>query len=170
MFTNDLVKIMYIDLGYLPNYPYHMITDKEMIDAFIGEGQYFDTFYPCPTEYMQEEYDKLKSSIEAALADYLEDSTRVIPDWVYSYMLGNATTFQSDTEEIEYLYELTGVEPEISYDTFDAQLAEECLKVSTEWLKKHASSESYLRTPTMFGEPHVIKSLRLASADILTNG
>ena len=40
-------------------------------------------------------------------------------------MLGNATTFQSDTEEIEYLYELTGVEPEISYDTFDAQLAED---------------------------------------------
>ena len=32
---HDIIKIKYINLGYLPNYPYHMISDREMFDAFI---------------------------------------------------------------------------------------------------------------------------------------
>lgn len=169
MFTNDLVKIMYIDLGYLPNYPYHMITDAEMIGAFIEEGNYFDTFYYCPDSSLQEAYSELRSSIECKLTSYLNGDIDAIPDWIYSYMLGNTTTYSSDAEDISYLYDLTGEEPLISYDTFDKQLAEKCLSISTEWLKKQ-SAKTYDRVPTMFGEPHVIKSLRLASSDILTNG
>ena len=171
MFIHTIIAIQYIDLGYLPNYPYHMITDKEMIEAFIGEGNYFDTMYPCPDESMREAYDALKDAIKSTLNDYLDSNTDVttIPDWIYSYMLGNVTTFDSDPEEIEYLYELTGIEPAESYDTFDKYLAQECLCVSTEWLKKQ-SSRTYKRVPTMFGEAHVIKSLRLTSADILSNG
>lgn len=169
MFINDIIKIMYVNMGYLPNYPYHMITDAEMVEAFIGEGQFFDTEYYCPAESMQEAYHLLRDNIEAVLQDYLEDNITEIPDWVYSYMLGNTITYNSDVEDIEYLYELTSVEPRLSFDIFDEQLAEECLAVSTDWLKKQ-SAKTYDRVPTMFGEPHVIKSLRLASADILTNG
>ena len=168
MFADIIVKIMYIELGYLPNYPYHMITDAEMIDAFIGQGNYFDTMYPCPADSMQVEYDALKEQITTILDEYLDsnEDRNTIPDWIYSYMLGNATTYNSDADDISYLYQLTGTEPNQSYDIFDAQLAEKCLAISTEWLKKQSAQE-YKRVPTMFGEPHVIKSLRLASVDIL---
>ncbi len=165
-FINNIVKIMYVNLGYLPNYPYHMISDAEMIEAFIGETNYFDVMYPCPSESLREDYDKLKRSIEATLRDYLEDNISVIPDWIYSYMLGTTITYQSDCAEIEYLYELLGIQPAVSYETFDEQVAEACLAVSKEWIKKQSSAVRF-RVPTMFGEPHVIKSLRLASADIL---
>ena len=56
MFIHDLIKIKYIREGYLPNYPYHMISDEEMFNAFInpdyisssnmGELQYFYYAYP----------------------------------------------------------------------------------------------------------------------------
>ena len=164
--TNNIIKIMYVTMGYLPNYPYHMISDKEMVEAFIGEDGYFDSMYYCPGESVREDYDKLKLSIEAVLMDYLQDNIDVIPDWIYSYMLGNTITYSSDVLEIEYLYELTGVKPATSYDTFDENLAQACLSVSKEWLKKQSSAARF-RTPTMFGEPHVIKSLRLSAADIL---
>lgn len=167
-FINNIVKIMYINLGYLPNYPYHMISDKEMVDAFIGEDGYFDAMYPCPGPTLQEDYDKLKRCIVAALDDYLEDNIKEIPDWVYSYMLGNTITFNSDEVDIEYLYELTNVEPTLSFDVFDPALALACFNVSKEWLKKRPE-EALTRVPTMFGEPHVIKSLRLQAADVLTS-
>ena len=36
MFIHDLIKIKYIREGYLPNYPYHMISDEEVFNAFIN--------------------------------------------------------------------------------------------------------------------------------------
>lgn len=34
--VHDLIKIKYVREGYLPNYPYHLISDSEMCDAFIN--------------------------------------------------------------------------------------------------------------------------------------
>ena len=31
-----------IDNGYLPNYPYHLISDEEMINAFLGKKSVSD--------------------------------------------------------------------------------------------------------------------------------
>ncbi len=168
IFINNIIKIKYVSMGYLPNYPYHMISDKEMVNAFIGQGMYFDSIYPCPGETFQEDYNKLRSSIEATLSSYLEGTTDTIPDWIYSYMLGNTITYTSDVRDIEYLYDLTGVKPITSFDLFEQNLAAACLTVSKDWIKKQPASMRY-RMPTMFGEPHVIKSLRLMQADILTN-
>ena len=167
-FISNTIKIMYVNLGYLPNYPYHMISDKEMIDAFIKENGYFDAMYPCPGDSVKSEYKKLRDCIEAILADYLEDNIQTIPEWVLSYMLGNTITFNSDCEDIEYLHELLHSEPQVSDDLFDEELARACLAVSTEWIKKLPPS-AVQRMPTMFGEPHVIKSARLAASDILTS-
>ena len=36
MFIHDLIKIKYIREGSLPNYPYHMISDEEMFNAFLN--------------------------------------------------------------------------------------------------------------------------------------
>lgn len=56
MYIHDLIKIKYIREGYLPNYPYHMISDVEMLNAFLNpeyvgnsnmeELQYFYYAYP----------------------------------------------------------------------------------------------------------------------------
>ena len=35
MLIHDVIKIRMIDLGYLPDYPYHLISDFEMCNAFI---------------------------------------------------------------------------------------------------------------------------------------
>ncbi len=35
MLTHDIIKIQYSREGYLPDYPYHMISDREMFNAFI---------------------------------------------------------------------------------------------------------------------------------------
>ena len=167
-YLNDLVKIKYIDLGYLPNYPYHMITDKEMIDAFMGDGQFFDTFYPCPDSSLSDAYQALRDNIQQVLTDYLEDNINTIPDWIYSYMFGNTTTYQSDERDIDYLYELANMTPSDGYGIFTKELAQMCYETSQAWLVKQVG-KSYDRVPTMFGEPHVIKSLRLLAADILSD-
>ena len=36
MLVHDLIKIKLVRAGYLPNYPYHLISDKEMCEAFIS--------------------------------------------------------------------------------------------------------------------------------------
>src|SRR5574343_441788 len=35
MFIHDIIKMEYVRQGYLPNFPYHLISDQEMFDAFI---------------------------------------------------------------------------------------------------------------------------------------
>ena len=37
----DNVKIKYIQEGYLPNYPYHLISDIEAFNAFLQVSQQF---------------------------------------------------------------------------------------------------------------------------------
>ena len=166
-FVDTLVRIHYVELGYLPNLPYHMITDEEMIDAFIGDGNYFDSVYYCPGESVQKEYDALRTYISGVLTDYLSGTGDVtkIPSWIYAYMLGNVITYTSDAEDITYLYQLNNLIPETSYDIFSEQLASSCLEVSKAWIAKLTSSDS-ARVPTPFGEPHVIKSLRLSAATV----
>ena len=59
---HDIIKIKYTRLGYLPNYPYHLISDEEMFNAFIDldsesasgsgspstEAYFFEDYYPNP--------------------------------------------------------------------------------------------------------------------------
>lgn len=81
-FVHDIVKIKYSDEGYLPYYPYHLISDEEMIDAFIRcDVNFFDDSYPCPGDDLKAEYDSLRSFVTTCCENYLLDGTR-IPDWV----------------------------------------------------------------------------------------
>jgi len=168
MFIHDIIKIKYINEGYLPNYPYHMITDKEMIDAFLKEDEgYLAINYPLLDSELQEDYDALMDGIAECAHAYLNDGTE-IPSWVYSYMLGNTWSIYSDSADIAYLYELLNLPTEV-YDTFGADLQPACLQVSKEWLSKLPAKYGS-RPATVFGEPHVIKSLRLAAANAFELG
>lgn len=162
MFTHDIIKIKYIDEGYLPNYPYHMISDKEMIDAFLSEEGYFNSNYPCIDESLEERYNLLREAISFHLNQYNQDSTPV-PSWVYTYMLGNTLGPFSDEAEISYLCELLHL-PDSS--EFTLEIAENCYSVSEEWIKK-LPNKGAMRPPTIFGEPHVLKSLRLEDVNVL---
>lgn len=159
MFIHDLIKIKYIQEGYLPNNPYHLISDGEMISAFKKEGGYFELNYPLIDAKFVAEYTQLKSSIFTSLDRYLEEGVE-IPNWVYSYMLGAVMSINTSEPDIDYLFGLLNLE---SSGAFDADLADSCLKVSKEWVSKLTEP----RPATIFGEPHVIKSLRLKYVDIL---
>lgn len=105
------------------------------------------------------------------------DDTCVLPDWVYSYMLGEVISVHSEIIDIHDLIKPLGVDN--IDDIFTPAAAKACYDTSRKWIKQHlidvwGHNESGLdptecpgcqnvRPPTMFGEPHVIKSIRLDS-------
>ena len=64
--VHDYIKIKYTREGYLPDYPYHMISDDEMIEAFMksdsDEGFFFDNYY-VKDESLKEQYTTLVQTI-----------------------------------------------------------------------------------------------------------
>lgn len=167
MFIHDVIKIRYVNMGYLPGYPYDLISDAEMFDAFLKEGGFFDDFYPCPYDDLREDYDNLKAYIVDSITNYLKDGS-VIPDWVYSYMIMRPITFESEEPDIAYLCDLANIDSPKAEAEFTEEVAQTCLRVSKKWIQKLPSRDAQ-RPPTMFGETHVTKSLRLDQANILTD-
>lgn len=164
---NTLVKIRFVDYGYLPDYPYHLISISEMCDAFLaddGTGYFFD-YYPLLDDSLHDEYTELVAGIRyhlnAAKTSQAEDPQ--LPDWIYSYMLGHVISSHSDTLDLHGLLEPLGVDN--LDDVFTAAAQARCLAVSKTWLAKIPPSKLDHRPPTLFGEPHVLKYIRLAEID-----
>lgn len=168
MFIHDSIKLLYANLGYLPGSPYYLISDSEMFDAFIGESGFFDDYYYCPCDDLAEAHQELRQYILDTITKYQSAEMTTLPDWIYSYMLGNCIAFESDPLDLYYLNDLIGVDTTKGFPEFTEETAHECFRISSEWLKKQPTSENR-RPATMFGEPHVIKSLRLDQANILIN-
>lgn len=167
MFIHDYIKIKYTTEGYLENNPPYLISDKEMFNAFIQEdgSGFFADYYPCPGPEFNSAYVELKSYIVDKIQKFLNDGTE-IPDWIYSYMIMRPITYQSDELNIYYLYELAGMKSLTSLAEFTPELADLCYQVSVDWIKRLPSRYAD-RPPTMFGETHVTKSLRLNQANVL---
>lgn len=196
MMIHDVIKIRYINDGYLPDYPYHMISDLEMILAFMdadGKGFFFDNYPQLDDGFMPAmRYRELALTIEYHLAMYLasKDTAYTIPDWVYSYMLGSAISVNSEYLNIHDLCTDLGIGDVV--DEFSAFCSSKCYELSYNYLgpqstldrvsfpaKYRESAEQYMklmglfdwyemygssvcaRPPAMFGEPHVLKALRL---------
>lgn len=235
MFVHDLIKIKLIREGYLPNYPYHMISDSEMCDAFLchkpGNGpvaaddQYFYYAYPLMNGSSSEvikAWKNLRKSIlyHLHMLKYHENlyecpecrkgfwqkenkhteqcpdckvklitSGYTVPDWVYSYMLGEVIGPHSEILDIHDLILPLGADN--IDDEFGAEQAQACFEVSKRWISKindvkfyiltsedivnlHLTSSLFkagdsveLRPATVFGEPHVIKSIRLSQLSMI---
>ena len=170
--VHDIIKIKYVSEGYLPYYPCHLISDKEMFEAFLGEtiieghdhlernASFLQDHYPLPDPMLRSEYDNLVDEMRYHIKQYLEtDKEYTVPNWVYSYMQGIVINNHSSVEDKHYL--LTMLQMDNLFDELTLPEYTEILKVSKKWILK--SSED--RKPTMFGEPHVIKSLRLQLVD-----
>lgn len=194
--THDIIKIKYVRLGYLPNYPYHLISDQEMFDAFIdlsNDGlsssgdtsdveRFFEDYYPNPFEEediviqgaggeqisLNSEYLRLRAYIINTINQYLahvgtaEESSYTIPAWIYTYMLGeviynvpgNSDDFHyRDMHDLLVLLDADNIENEMT-----PSICKMCYDQSTKYISTLTTG---IRPPTVFGEPHVIKQLRL---------
>lgn len=195
MLIHDILKIKYVKLGYIrKNYPYHLISDEEMFNAFIDLGntdfndkttlidkrtRFFNDYYPNPFNkddvyiktdsagretkiILSDEYDKLKTCIISTINDYLqycgtaEGAKHLIPAWIYTYMLGEVVYQKADYLDIQDTLALLGCSNLDNIFTKDACIA--CYRVSMQYI---SSSVTDVRPFTVFGEPHVIKQLRL---------
>lgn len=181
MFLHDIIKINLSREGYLPDYPPHLISDAEMCDAFLpyvydeedpyggfeacmnAEINYFRDNYPLVAPDLEKEYLQLVSDIAYYLHEMktttLDDYK--LPNWVYSYMIGATLSVNSDIRDLHDMFVLLGTDN--LYDEFNAECSEACYKESAAWITKIPKSKREHRPPTMFGEPHVIKSLRIKS-------
>ena len=75
-------------------------------------------------------------------------------------------TFDSKEIDIEYLNDMANVEQESGVPQFTSETAKACYEISKKWLQKLPTKHAH-RPPAVFGETHVIKSLRLDQSDIL---
>lgn len=205
MLANTLAKIRLSNSGYLPDYPYHLISDKELYDAFMDcttETGYFFDAYPNIGGQFPVVYKQLALTIQyyLLLSWISTEAADIIPDWVYSYILGFVISVQSDKKDIHDLIYPLGVDN--IDDDFDSKAAAACYGQSVSWIKRKNLSKMiaipaeykekmeelmsertildeslydiYMRnevngTPgaidirpaTIFGEPHVVKAIRL---------
>ena len=169
MLIHDIIKIRYVMEGYLPDYPYHLISDDEMFDAFFyNDTNYFDINYPCPNAEFLEKYQNLKIWIDYHINKFRKTQNAsklseryTLPNWVYSYMIGAVIGPKSqvdDRHDLFVLLHLDNIEDEFTDEIYNA-----IYKVSEMWTFKLNSAERMVRPPTMFGEPHVLKSLNLTA-------
>lgn len=164
----DTVKIMYSNEGYLPDFPYHLVSDEEMIDAFaFNESNYLLDNYPCLFEEVRSEYNELVRCIRSHCYMYLENLGYTIPDWVLSYMIGAVVGPNSSVRDVHDFLVLLNLDN--LYDEFTPNILKSVLDVSKKALgtasDANKGAEQY-RPPTMFGEPHVVKYLRLEKVSV----
>ena len=184
MFIHDVIKIRLVREGYLPDYPYHLISDEEMCDAFMPykydesdpfagyedfkntSPNYFQDYYPLVHPQLEDEYKVLVSEIAWHLNELKQSKSASyrLPYWVYSYMIGSTIGPDSDILDKHDLFVLLGVDN--LYDDFTFDCARACYNESSQWLKKLPPDRRVHRPPTIFGEPHVVKSARLRALDL----
>lgn len=171
MILIDSIKIKYIQSGYLPDHPYHLISDNELLDAFIfNTDNYFDDNYSIESadEELIDIHHQLKEELiyHVNLAKAANDAS-VLPSWVTSYMLGTVVSETSGLKDIDDLIKLSNLKDVIPAGQFNDILYRSNANISREWIGKLPSAKKEHRPITIFGEPHVIKSLRLSQVDVL---
>lgn len=186
--VNDVVKIRLVRQGYLLNYPPHLISDEEMIEGFY---KYFeDTYYipmkkelenpshvdPYPftlrankedemISHLDELYTYIKTLCDNAIKVAQKDGEDVVvDDWIYSYMLGSVVGPKSDIRDIHDLLVLMNADN--IDDIFTRLASETCYELSRKWIAKTYFDTKTKRPPSVFGELHVIKSLRLSQINM----
>lgn len=179
--NTDIVKIKMVKEGYLPNYPPHMISDDEMCDAFLpldypitdtewnlfmndDKLSMFKDKYELPSKELEPQYRELVSGIAKELKSYRESVTddKKIPDWILSYMNHSVISESSEYHDLDGFLMLLGIN--VAEPEFTPTISSDCYIISSDWLKKTNRTD---RPATIFGEPHVIKSLRLQKSNIV---
>lgn len=177
-YIHTIIKIRYSEEGYLPNYPPHLISDAEMCDGFLDynyeedSDEYWESYLNSPHQtFFSDNYPLLDESLSdryrelvVAIAEHISllkssnEPDYKLPDWIYSYMIGSTIGVKSDKQDIHDLLVMMDIDN--LEDEFLPEACESCYLISKYWVKQNESS----RPPTIFGEPHVLKALRLSDA------
>ena len=169
MFLHDIIKIRYVREGYLPNHPYHMISDDDMFNAFMPETAdgFFSYYYPQPDNAtLQGRYETLVNSIKYHIAMKKAAPDYTLPAFVYTYMLGAAVGIHSGDKYIHDIITPLGagnLDDEYTEQAMFAVYAESKYyldRVQTDKTVEYNGDTVHLRPPTIYGEPHVVKSIR----------
>ena len=132
--------------------------------CYVSAECYFSVNYPLLQDEMRDAYNDLVDAIYYHIQTHLDSVCDVIPvavpDWVYSYMNGAVIGVNSDSLDKHDFFSLMNLDNQAG--EFTKEIFESCLDISTKWVKKLPPSKNTMRPPTMYGEPHVIKSLRIA--------
>lgn len=134
------------------------------IDKYIDPllQQFIDEVY-LPDEQMVSAImnllDEIVRQVELLIAHNRSNSDEEyeLPNWVYTYMLGQVIGPSSEIIDIHDLLVLLNTDN--TDDIFTGISSYTCYQISKMWVNKLPNDEK--RPPTVFGEPHVIKSLRL---------
>lgn len=137
--------------------------DDSWYQDFLDDDRtmFFKDNYPLIGEEISDDYKNLVHKIMEELYNFKNnpDNDRKLPNWIYSYMLGAAIGPESDKLDIHDMISSMGVDN--LEDEYNIICAKTCLEYSREWLKRVILNDADKRPPTMFGEPHVLKFLRL---------
>lgn len=181
---HDVIKIKLSKEGYLPNYPPGLISDEEMCQAFLtysdsedkdaaweefqesSDACMFSEYYPLLDDSLELEYRELVENIAYHINKFIKssDDVKILPDWVYAYMNGSVISIYSDKRDIHDMLVMMGVDN--IDDDFLGEAQKGCLKYSKEWFHRIPAEEIDHRSPSVFGEHHVIKYLRILTSDI----
>lgn len=201
MLIEDLVKIKYSEEGYLPNIPPHLISNREMCEAFIlNDINFFTMTYPLKNSLLTNEYDSLINTMKYHICRYVSEldgwSSLELPNWVWSYMVGSVINDSSGEKDKSLLIDYLGLKDLENEMNEEVEWA--CYSISKKWCNRIPESERIVsiddifksidrklhklvveemeywgvkvsekrqidtRSPGMFGEGHIIKTLRLA--------
>ena len=119
-----------------------------------GEDLLYEEVYSALVADIAEEIKEFKESVEDG---------KQLPDWVCAYMIGSVVSVNSPKEDIHDLLVMLDVDN--LDDEFLKDASKLCYQVSKEWIKRTTGPADELRKPGLFGEPHVIKSLRLKEVE-----
>lgn len=187
----DYIKIKYSQEGYLPNYPYHLLSDKGCMNAFLsGEVvsdltilSYKDMLNTCSnlSGYFIDTYiEPMMDQLEDNIFPYDESYGKSFVEFI-SFMIKTLNSFDT-IDNLPYwlqsymVGEVVGPSSDIRDrhdllvllgvdnldDEFGFDSSYACYIASSKWVKKLDSTE--YRPPCPFGEPHVIKYGRLQAS------
>ena len=132
-------------------------------ESALSPDCYFGANYPLMYDSLKSQYDELVSAIYYHIEAHIDSKQDVVPlavpNWVYSYMIGaviGPNSSQADIHDMLALINLDNLGGE-----FTQEVCNTCLDISTKWVKKLPPNKNEMRPPTIYGEPHVIKSLRI---------
>lgn len=187
----DYIKIKYSEEGYLPNYPYHLLSDKECMNAFLSgevvQGStvlsYKDMLNTCSnlSGYFVDTYiEPMIEQLEDNTFPYDEKYSTSFVEFI-SFMIKTLNSFDN-IDDLPYWLQsymvgkVVGPNSDIRDkhdllvlldvdnldDEFRFDSSYACYIASSKWVKKLDRTE--YRPPSPFGELHVIKYGRLQAS------
>lgn len=191
-YIHDIIKIKYTDLGYLPDYPYHLLSDSEMCDAFLPKAipddvelkdfnefvddiscYFYDNYYIHLTEDENaEDNDMLR------IFGYYKTLTQNLKYWLdkckanlndsytmpnWVYQYMNGTVLGEDRNVNDMHQFLVDIDDDNLDDEYNESIYQQCYNLSYKCLSRIKDLDH--RSPSIFVDPTILRYVRLVNED-----